>query len=159
MTLDTPVMRPAARPRRRVDGALVVPGVLLAVVYCMGATWSIGRAFGGVDGDDHWIDDQGRRVATAPPVVDVQGHPALWVLLVLAAILVASAVWAARGDGRQAEVRSAIGATAAVVFVVAVLAVFTALQMHLIAEAFDRGDPHPPILGNATVHTSRVTRG
>lgn len=125
----------------------------------MGATWSIGQAFGGVDDDGRWVDVQGRRVATAPPVVDVHGHPALWVLLVLAAILVASAGWAARGDDRQAEVRSAIGAAAAIVFVVAVLVVFTALQMHLIAQAFDRGDPHPPILGNATVHTSRVTRG
>ena len=70
-----------------------------------------------------------------------------------------SAVWAARGDARQAAVRSAIGAAVATLFVVAVLLVFTALQMHLVAEAFARGDVHPPILGNATVQTSRMTRG
>ena len=55
--------------------------------------------------------------------------------------------------------REWIGTGIATAFIVAVVLVFTVLQTQLIDTAFDRGDPHPPILGDVTVTTHPMSAG
>lgn len=156
MALEAPATT-EGRPRVRL-APLVGPGVLLALVYTTFGTWSVGQGFGGVDDDGGWTDFRGNPTSTPPPVVDVQGHPALWVYLVLVAILVATAFWA-RVDGVRSRRRAVIGVLVAAAFVVAVIAVFTVVQSRLVEDAMSRGDLHPPILGNVSVTVSRMTSG
>ncbi len=157
MALEAPATT-EGRPRPRL-APFVAPGVLLALVYTVLGTWSVGQGFGGVDDDGGWIDSQGNPTSTPPPVVDVQGHPALWVFLVLVAILVATALWAARVDGVRSRRRAVVGVVVAAAFVLAVIVVFTVVQSRLVEDAMGRGDQHPPILGNVSVTVSRMSSG
>jgi hypothetical protein len=144
---------PAARETTPLWDALVgvvFPGLLLALVYELGGTWSIGQTFGG-ESDTGWIDFQGRPIDHPPLVADVVGHPAGWVFLVLVLLLAATALWVSRTGGRAARLRALVGVAVATAFVVAVILVFTVLQMRLVHEAFEQGSTHPTILGNATL--------
>lgn len=154
VTLDTPAQARPSRLRWLLPS--FGPFVVLSLLYSVFGTWSVGQGFGGVDDDGGFIDVEGNPTSTPPPFVDVDGHPALWVFLVLATILAAAAFWAARSSGARSRRRMAIGVAAAVVFVVAVV-VFSVLQGQLVQEAMSHGDLHPPVLGNATVIVGRMT--
>ncbi len=152
-------MRPVeTRPTASIR-SLVVAGIVLLLGYALAGTWSVGQGFGGYDADGGWIDFDGRPTSSAPVTVDVVGHPALWVQVVVVAILVAAGVWAARTGGAGAGFRRRAGIGVATLVVVAVVLVFTVLQIHLVQDAFARGDTRPPILGNVTVTTSTMPPG
>jgi hypothetical protein len=158
MTLDAPPERPAVG-RRRGFAPFVLPGIVLALVYAAFGTWSIGQGFGGAADDGGWVDFHGDPTSTAPPVVDVVGHPALWVFAVLVGVLVLTGMWVDRADASRARRRAVVGVAVAAGFVLAVILVFTVLQMQLVEAAFELGDATPPVLGNVTVTVSRMTSG
>ncbi|KQO59771.1 hypothetical protein ASF23_15915 [Curtobacterium sp. Leaf261] len=150
------------RPLRVRGWTVVLVMVVALAVYGVLGSWSASIGLGGEDGDGNWIDLQGTVVDRAPLTVDVVGHPAPAVTMLLVLMGVAGVVvpptLARYGHARAGLLVRRWALVAMPVLVVAGFLVFSVWQSHVVGAALPTAGTHPPVFpfGGASVQIGRM---